>query len=243
MNSLAEARPLTDRLLDARRNPDGNLDLSAYPISRFEALALQLQVADSYAREGDPIGGWKVAYTSGGQRDRFGEGYRAFGFVPRSRVLVSGDKVRLSELRGAKIEIELCLRTTEGGEVQVAPAFELTERRVSAAADPATMVADGCSNWGIVVGEFTTLPDRPLVELEGRMRRGDEEVGRCRAGASMDDPLLSLRRLEALLGEYGRSLQPGQSVITGSLTKADVEGPGDWTGVVEQLGEVRVCFV
>jgi 2-keto-4-pentenoate hydratase len=145
MNSLAEARPLTDRLLDARRNPDGNLDLSAYPISRFEALALQLQVADSYAREGDPIGGWKVAYTSGGQRDRFGEGYRAFGFVPRSRVLVSGDKVRLSELRGAKIEIELCLRTTEGGEVQVAPAFELTERRVSAAADPATMVADGCS--------------------------------------------------------------------------------------------------
>jgi hypothetical protein len=32
-------------------------------------------------------------------------------------------------------------------------------------------------------------------------------------------------------------------VITGSLTKADVEGPGDWTGVVEQLGEVRVCFV
>jgi 2-keto-4-pentenoate hydratase len=244
MNSLAEARPLTERLLQARVHPDGQLDLSSYPISRFEALALQLEVADRYADQGDPIGGWKVAYTSGAQRDRFGEGYRAFGFIPRSRVLRPGAQLQLTSLRRPGIEVELCLRTTgERGAVEVAPAFELIERRVSADADPATIVADGCSNWGIVVGDFVALPERPLVELEARMVADGVEVARCRPGDSMDDPLLSLSRLQALLGEYGRELAPGQCVITGSLTKRAIDGPGRWTGAVQELGEVELTIV
>ena len=243
MSSLAEKYMLADLLLKVRQETGSIADLAPYSVSRFEALSLQLEVADRYAAAGDPVAGWKVAYTSGGQRDRMGAGYRPFGFIPASRVLPSGASVPLSAFRQPAVEIEICLRAgQDGAAVEAAPAFELTDKRTPADADDGTVLADGCANWGIVVGSFVPLPATLLTGLEGRLFRDGTRVGSLRPGGTMDDPLLSFDRLKARLAGYGRSVSPGQCVITGSLLKCAVDSASGWTGEIEGLGSVRLSF-
>ncbi|HEX5406056.1 MAG TPA: aldehyde dehydrogenase family protein [Pseudonocardiaceae bacterium] len=116
-------------------------------------------------------------------------------------------------------------------------------QRIAPGTDDGTVIADGCSNRGIVVGEFRPLPDVPLTSLEARLRRADVLVGSCRPGATMDDPMVSLERLNTRLAEYGRSVTDGQRVVTGSITKAAVDGPGPWSGEIDGLGSVELTFV
>jgi 2-keto-4-pentenoate hydratase len=243
MTSLSDVDSLADRLFTARHTVGSVVDLAPYALNRSDGLALQLRVADRFAERGDEVGGWKVAYTSGAQRDRMGDGYRAFGFVPASRVLRSGASVPLSAFRKPAIEVELCLRVDEhGNAVAVAPAFELIDKRIVPDADDATVVADGCSNWGIVVGTFLPIPDVRLTTLAAGLSRAGVVVDTCRPGDTMDDPMLSLERLKERLAEYGRSVSAGASVITGSITKAAVDGPGPWTGEIDGLGTVELTF-
>lgn len=243
MNSPLTDYPLTDLLLSARRENGLPVDLAPYSVSRPRALALQLEVADRYAAAGDPVAGWKVAYTSGGQRDRMGAGYRPFGFIPASRVLPSGVAVSLGEFRHPAVEIEICLRVgADGAAAEAAPAFELIDKRTRADADDGTVLADGCANWGIVVGTFVPLPAAPLTGLEGRLFRDGAQVGSLRPGSTMDDPLLSFDRLRSRLAEHGRSVAAGHCVITGSLLKCTVDSPGSWTGEIEHLGSVGLSF-
>jgi 2-keto-4-pentenoate hydratase len=151
--------------------------------------------------------------------------------------------VALDGFSRASIEVEICLRVgADGRATEAAPAFELIDRRIPAGADDATVIADGCANWGIVVGPFRSLPEAPLVELEARMLRDGASVASCRPREQMDDPLLSFARLKDRLAEYGRTLTPGQCVITGSITKQDVDSPSTWVGEIEQLGAVELTF-
>jgi 2-keto-4-pentenoate hydratase len=232
---------LTEQLFAARQATGRTVDLSGCALTRFDGLALQLAVADRYAAQGDPIGGWKVAYTSGGQRDRMGPGYRAFGFIPASRVLPSGSSVPLSAFTKPGIEIELCLRLDDtGAATAVAPAFELIDKRTTPTADDGTVLADGCANWGIVVGEFRPLPDVPLTSLTATLSRDGTVVDTCRPGTTMDDPLDALASLTTRLAEHHRTTHPARHIITGSITKSPVTAPGTWTGEVDSLGTVTL---
>jgi 2-keto-4-pentenoate hydratase len=141
------------------------------------------------------------------------------------------------------IEIELCLRVDErGAAVTVAPAFELIDKRTGPCADDATVLADACANWGIVVGEFVPIPGVPLTGLTATLRSAGAVADVCRPGDTMDDPMLSLARLRTLLAGYGRRVSDGQCVITGSITKAAVTGPGQWSGEVDGLGSIELTF-
>jgi 2-keto-4-pentenoate hydratase len=61
-------------------------------------------------------------------------------------------------------------------------------------------------------------------------------------GLAMDDPFLSLSRLSAMLGEFGRSVEVGQVVITGSFVKAKVNDSGKWRADFDGIGTVEVSF-
>jgi 2-keto-4-pentenoate hydratase len=158
-------------------------------------------------------------------------------------VLPSGAAASLGAFRRPAIEIEICLRAGEDGAAcEAAPAFELVDKRTPADADDGTVLADGCANWGIVVGTFVPLPAAPLTSLEARLSRDGAPAGSFRPGDTMDDPPLSFERLAARLAEYGRTLLPGQCVITGSLLRCDVSAPGRWTGEIDALGSVAMTF-
>jgi 2-keto-4-pentenoate hydratase len=72
--------------------------------------------------------------------------------------------------------------------------------------------------------------------------RDDQLVETNTPGATMDDPYLSLARLCRLLHKYGRGLEPGQPVITGSFCHHPVPQPGSYRAVFSDIGEVSVKF-
>lgn len=121
------------------------------------------------------------------------------------------------------------------------PVFELNESRLPPGAGHPAILADGLSNWGIVVGEEAPVRSN-LTGTTVELWHDGELVSTRTPGDSMDDPFLSLSRLCALLHQYGRGLEPGQRVITGSFCNETVKGPGSWRAVFSGLGEVAVRF-
>jgi len=236
-----EASELAERMYRSRLDGLVGLDLTALGLTRDQALELQLAVADRFANAGDPVGGWKVARTSGTARDP--SGFRPFGFVPSSKILPSGASVPFASFASLTIELELCICRDDAGAVTgVAPSFELVERRAAREADDQTVVADASSNWGIVLGAIRPLPRTALRELDSRLYEGERLVATCVPGETMDDPLASVAHLDWLLGRFGRSAYPGRYVVTGAIVKATATGPGSWRGEFAELGDVRVEF-
>lgn len=218
-----------------------------------------LGLLDRWLAQGEQLGGWKLGLTSGRSRDAFGAGIRPFGFVLASRIHASG--AVLQRLPGLGVENELCwvLAESLAGEsvtaadarralASVAPAFELNQNRLPGNAAPGLRVADNLSQWGLVVGELQPLaelvdPDVLLRELTVALLCDEELCERVPARGHIDDHFESLARLARELARFGRSLAPGEHVITGAYTRQRVEGPGTWRGDFgATLGVVEITF-
>ena len=196
--------------------------------------------------------GWKVGLTSGAARDSMGEGFRPFGHIRSDRVFDSGVCIPLADLRSPGIENEFCFRLgrlLEGPvsrrEVldaveSVAPAFELIERRLPPGAGSAALIADNLAQWGIVVGEERRLDwERfPFSAVAVSLSRDGEAVQRVAADGHIDDHFASIVALAAQLAAFGRRIEAGARIITGSFTKQAVAGPGCYEGDFD-AGEAR----
>ena len=188
--------------------------------------------------------GWKVGLTSGAARDSMGEGFRPFGHIHADRVFDSGARISLAGMRTPGIENELCFRLGRALEGQVsrsqvldavasvAPAFELIERRLPPNAAQAEHIADNLAHWGIVVGEQRQFDwERfPFAGLAIALHRDGEAVQRIAADGHIDDHFLSIAALAAQLAAFGRRIEAGARVITGSFTKQAVAGPCRYEG-------------
>lgn len=229
-------------------------ELSAAAYDLDEALGLQLAVLNRLVAAGERLAGWKVGLTSGPRRDVMGRDFRPFGYLLESRLLCSGDALGIRQITSGYLEPELCLvlgAPLRGDDIDpdaaraavraIAPAFELNERRLRPGVDDATTIADGLGNWGIVVGAEGPVHSG-LTETTVDLWLDDVLVATMTPGESMDDPFLSLSRLCALLHRYGRGLEVGQRVITGSFCNRTVQGPGTWRAHFSRVGEVRVRF-
>jgi 2-keto-4-pentenoate hydratase len=215
------------------------------------ALGLQIEVLDEFLRRGEALGGWKVGMTSGGARDMMGEGFRPFGYVLKSRRLKSGDILPATIRDGGRIEAEVGLllgAPLRGPDLtpeqcrkavsQICPAFEINELRVDTAKQ-SLLIADGLGQWGIVVGEGMALPPDFTIG-RARLYRDAQLLVTSEPGLVIDDPFLSLSRLVAELDRFGRGLEAGQVVITGALLHHDIDGPGTYRAVFDDLGEVSL---
>lgn len=260
MRSWVGARQTTDlsdamrRLVGARSGgTDTDVDLAGLALDHVEGLKLQLEVLDALLEGGETLAGWKVSYTSGGARDKMGKGFRPFGYLLSSHVFPSGATLNSRRFRNMAVEPELCLRLAEPLEGYVTPkearqavgavipSFELNEIRYLPNADDGTVLADGCGQWGVVIGD-----EAPVIggvsDLVVRLREG--EIVRASAGPNhvIDDPFRSLAALAAGLAPFGRSLRPGDLVITGSFARSEVPGPSRWSASFEGIGAVTVTF-
>lgn len=243
-----------DRLVTARTGGGTDvLDLAGLALDHSAGLRLQLDVLDTLLERGEAQAGWKVSYTSGRARDRMGIGFRPFGYVLASHVFPSGTTLDRRRFRTMAVEPELCLTLAEPLAGYVTPlearaavgavvaAFELNEIRYGPDADDGTVLADGCGQWGVVVGDHAPVPGDP-GGLVVTLRRDGDLVASAGPGYAIDDPFRSLAALSANLAPYGRSLQPGDVVITGSYARAEVSGPGEWSASFEGIGTVSVAF-
>lgn len=251
---MGDQAAVIDALYIARR--DGSLPsgLDRVQLGLEEALAVQLRVLGRFETAGERLGGWKVGLTSGNARDRMGKDFRPFGYVLQSRILPSGATVPVTKIFNCSVEPELCLilgAPLRGADVDVAeakaavravaPAFEINERRVPPDKGQALLLADGLTQWGIVVGPESPVRDG-LVETTVEFYRDGQLVETKTPGATMDDPYLSLSRLCGILHKYGFGLEPGQPVITGSFCHHAVSQPGTYRAVFSGVGAVSVQF-
>ncbi|MEM7078058.1 MAG: hypothetical protein AAF513_05450 [Pseudomonadota bacterium] len=216
--------------------------------------ATQVQLLQRWIDAGETVGGWKIGMTSGANRNGLGDGVRPFGFVLASRVIDSGDRLPLSRLHKGQVENELCLElgaalgagatpaSARAATRALRPAFEVNQKRLPGDVSAGVRVADDLSNWGIVVGAPTPVPD----ELDAMQVTLSDITGTIETVASeghIDDHFESLAILANALGEYGLQLEPGHLVITGAYGKTPF-APGTYRGHFDcGVGDVEISLV
>ncbi|MCZ6888357.1 MAG: hypothetical protein O7H39_07665 [Gammaproteobacteria bacterium] len=228
------------------------------PDALMEGLGRQLENLAAREAAGETLAGWKVGLTSGRARNSMGDGFRPFGYILASRVFESPASVRLDGMGPAGLENEMCftIGAPLTGEVTraaiidavagVAPAFEINEQRLSGDVSPGDRIADDLSQWGIVVGENIT-PDWTAFDFTAvtvALSTDGSVVEEVAARDHIDDHFDSLAALVKQLGRFDRGLRAGDRVITGSYTRARIEGPSKWTGDFGAgVGTVTLEFV
>jgi 2-keto-4-pentenoate hydratase len=217
-------------------------------------LGVQLEVLGRWEGEGEALGGWKIGLTSRDGRDSMGAGFRPFGYVLASRILRTGATIAAAEAGNYLLEPEigLTLGAPIGGDVTVEQAraavqsvhasFEIIQRRVPASARrPVIRLSDGLGQWGVVMGPGHPVPTS-LADLTVELFHDGVLVGSGGAGPGViDDPFMSLVRVCRQLDRYGRRLEAGQRVITGSLLDpVPLDSTGTWEARFGSLGTVSL---
>ena len=218
-------------------------------------LSRQLETLEGKLAAGETLGGWKVGLTSGQARDSMGAGFRPFGYILESRIFASGARIDHGAFSSVGVENECCFTIGRelAGEVSrdevvdavqgVAPAFEINERRLPANAPAPERLADNLSQWGIVAGSPRAVAGIDFESLVVTLARDGEAVETVAARGHIDDHFTSIAALAAQLSRFGRTLQPGQRVITGSFGRCPVSEPSRWSGDFgSELGVVEVVF-
>src|SRR5260370_12350860 len=121
------------------------------------------------------------------------------------------------------------------GEVQAA--FEINENRVKMPGPNRLFIADGLSNWGLVVGDGT-LPRTGLETTAVDLFLGDELIQSSAPKLQMDDPFLSLSRLCSTLDRHGLGIEIGQHVITGAFFRYPIPNPVVYRPVFHSLAQL-----
>ena len=222
-------------------------------------LSRQLETLEGKLARGATLGGWKVGLTSGQARDSMGAGFRPFGYILENRIFASGARIDLDAFERVGVENECCFtigralagnamgnvtRDAVADAVQsVAPAFEINERRLPADAPAPDRLADDLSQWGIVAGHPRRVAGLDFESLVVTLARDGEAVESVAARGHIEDHFDSIAALAAQLSRFGRTLQPGQRIITGSFGRCPVTEPSRWSGDFgAELGVVEVEF-
>jgi 2-keto-4-pentenoate hydratase len=241
---------ILDTLWALHQNPD--LDpaplFEAPELSADEGQLLQLQLLERWLEQGEELAGWKIGMTSGESRNALGDGIRPFGFVLRSRALMSGASIPRKDLHKGGVENELCFvmadylgeaATPDSAKTAIAglaPAFEINQKRLPPGCSAGLRVSDNLSNWGIVVGDTVPLANTTaeLTKLEVALysqSEGEDEqlVESVASQGHIDDHFESLSILANRLHRFGHTLAPNQYIITGAYGKTPF-APGDFRG-------------
>ena len=221
------------------------------------ALRVQLDILDRRLAGGERLAGWKIGLTSATVRAHFGTERQPFGHILESGVITSPGEVALDDLAvGCGIEPELCV--TMGSDLHgpgatrdearaavasIAPGLEINQKRAGGVKDFELSVADNLTQWAIVHGPSSPVagdfdPDSLRVTMSRNGEVRADVVGRD----VIDDHFVSIATLANVLGEYGRHLEAGQRLITGSFSKHDVARGDEWRAEFAGLGACSVRF-
>ena len=206
-----------------------------------QAYRVQLALLDRWIARGERLAGWKVGLTAPVIQKQFGMPEPVMGFLLESGHRESRAAFRYAELMEPGFENELCLTVgtrLEGPDVTraqaraairtVQPAFEIIEGRGDFRADLTLALTDNCQQKAFVTGPASPLPAgwEPVsttVEVLINGRRVDHAVGSEETG----HPLGAVAWLAKKLAEFGRRIEPGHRIMSGSFTRQYPIARGD----------------
>ena len=215
-----------------------------------EAYRVQLALIDRRVASGERHIGWKVGLTAKAIQEQFSFHEPLFACILETRP--TGHVFGATELLNPGFETELCVRLGRGLEGKVTaeqvraavdvihPSFEIIETRGDPVNQMELVVADNGQQRSVVIGAPVRLaPNVDLAQVTARVALNGRDVATGLGSAVLDNPLNSIKWLSQKLGEYGRSLRPGDIVMTGSFVRQFPLHPGD-AAVAEFAGIGRV---
>ena len=200
-------------------------------LSVEEGYNIQFELADRLGRVENARAGWKVATVNKVLQEQLGVTEPFFGSIRQKTVYQSGYVLPASTYIKPHVETEICFRVTGGIETAKTaedvrkavdycyPAFELVEKRCPVY-DLGVALADNAEHAAIVLGPpVKVTPDIAFDKEAAALFINNEEVGSGSGAAILGDPINSVLWINNKLREFGRTLKPGEFVMTGSLIR------------------------
>ncbi len=229
-------------------------------LSEDEAYRINLALLDRHAARGETQAGWKVGLTAIAIRRQFGFAEPVFACLFEKGRWQSGGTWPLAGIRAPGFENELCLFLGErlagpGVTLEraarairgVAPAMEIIETRGNPTREGCLpMIADNGQQYAFITGaEVPFDPRHDLGKTQLDLFIDGVPQERAFGNAVMEaSPLASIVWLVNKLAEFGRALEPGQAVMTGSFTKQyKLDRPMRVEGRYAPFGAVAATFV
>jgi len=206
-----------------------------------DAYDAQFELLNLREDAGETLVGWKVGLTSVAMQRQQGVHEPCLGHLLASGHRTAPASFAFDELRAPGFENELCLRLDtplQGAEITlddvaaavgaVAPALEIIEKRSPFGADFPLAIAGNAQQHAFVTGAFVPYaPDMDLATVEATIRVNNEVAETATGAEVLGTPLQSIRWLSGKLAQFGRRLEAGTLVMSGSFTKQYAIAKGD----------------
>jgi len=223
-------------------------------LSLDEAYRVQLGMITRRVAGGERQIGWKVGLTAPAIQQQFGFHEPVFGCILESRP--SGHVFGRDDLIKPGFESELCLRVSQplSGEIDMAtarraidvvyPSLEIIETRGDFTAQIALALADNAQQKTVILGSPVALGDSALEQVVATVQINGNTVATGTGDAVLGNPLNSVIWLARKLTEFGRSIQPGEIIMSGSFTRQFPIEPGDHVHVsFAGIGNVQTSML
>ena len=201
-------------------------------VSFDDAYRIQFGLIERYGGAGEQQAGWKVGLTSKAMQTQLGIPQPVFGFLLQSGHRSTGTVFDHASLTRPGFENELCLTvgtTLTGPGVtleqarraisHVAPALEIIERRGGSHADLGLTLADNGQQKAFVTGVPMPLGTVDLAKVTLELSVNGVVQERALGEEVLGTPVASIAWLANKLAEFGRRLEAGAHVMSGSFTR------------------------
>ena len=206
-------------------------------LSLDEAYRIQLALIDRRVAAGERHIGWKVGLTAKAIQEQFGFHEPVFGCILQS--FPSPHELPTNLIKPG-FETELCLRFAHSLEGELTPqqvldalegihpSFEIIETRGDLSRHIALALADNAQQHSVILGPLMRPnPSAGLDQAVARVMLNGNEIAVGTGDAVLGNPLNSVVWLARKLTEFGRSIRPGDLVMTGSFVRQFPLAPGD----------------
>jgi 2-keto-4-pentenoate hydratase len=254
-------RRLADALWDAQRScqpMDPPTDILPL-INSEDAYAIQMLNIRRRLAGGAKIIGKKIGLTSLAMQEALGVGEPDFGHLMSDMRCEQDMPIALRLLIAPKVEAEVAFimgKALSGPGVQAADvldaceglmaAFEIVDSRVRDwRIRLEDTVADNASSGSFVLGSRMLGPDEiDLETVRMELAKNGDVIASATGSAVMGHPARAVAWLANKLTELGSRIEPGDIILSGSLTKAwDVLTGDVFCASFGPLGKVTASFI
>ena len=227
-------------------------------ITAEEAYQIQLHVIKSKLDAGATVKGLKIGLTSKAMQEMLNVYTPDYGHILNTMVYEQNQPVDANQFIHPRVEFEIAFVLKEdlkGPNVTiqdvyratdyVVPAIELIDSRIKDwKIKFEDTVADNGSSAGAILGnQKTMISEVDLPTIEMKAYKNNNLFDTATGAAVLGDPAKAVVWLANELWKYGISLQKGQFILAGALSKAvDVINGEEYEADFGPLGKVSVTF-
>ncbi|MFC4025455.1 2-keto-4-pentenoate hydratase [Oceanobacillus longus] len=228
-------------------------------ITKDQAYQIQLAIIDYKKEKGAKVVGKKIGLTSKAMQDMLGVSTPDYGHLLDNMIYSEDTAISLDQFIQPKVEFEIGFVLKEqlkgpGVTIEdvikatdyVVPAIEIIDSRIRDWKFKfEDTVADNGSSAGAIIGrDSIPLSEINLSEVKMSLYKNDEFIDSAYGSAVMGNPLEAVAWLANELGVYDISLNAGEIILAGALSKAiPIEDGDQFKAEFENLGTVSATFI